>query len=49
MYAAKLEESGIATKLYMYNGVPHNFAHFEELESTVRFWEDLKRGIEQWM
>lgn len=46
-YATKLEDSGVTVKLHIYAGVPHNFAHYEELGATVRFWQDLKQGLQQ--
>lgn len=33
-------------KLHVYAGVPHNFAHYEELAATAR---DLKQGLEHWI
>jgi acetyl esterase len=44
-YAKKLEKVGVPVELHVYNGVPHNFAHYEELTATRRFWEDLRAGL----
>ena len=49
LYATELEESGVAADLHVYSGVPHNFAHYEELEATARFRQDLKQGIQRWL
>ncbi|KAK3177461.1 hypothetical protein K4F52_009752 [Lecanicillium sp. MT-2017a] len=49
LYATKLEEGGVTTKLHVYSGVPHNFAHYEELEATGQFRQDLKQSFQQWI
>lgn len=49
LYAGKLKDSGVAVKLHVYAGVPHNFAHYEELDAAARFWQDLKQGLGQWI
>ncbi|KAL6909224.1 alpha/beta hydrolase fold domain-containing protein [Trichoderma evansii] len=49
LYAKRLEDNGVAVKLHVYAGVPHNFAHYEELSATARFWQDLKQGLQQWL
>jgi acetyl esterase len=49
VYAGKLEQAGVAVRLEIYKGVPHNFAHYTELKSTMKFWEDLKTGLNQWV
>jgi acetyl esterase/lipase len=48
-YARKLEKSDIPVKLNVYKGVPHNFAQYAELKSTLKFREDFKAGLEQWV
>jgi acetyl esterase len=45
MYARKLESAGVSVQLSVYKGVPHNFAHYDQLESTLRFRHDLKAGL----
>ncbi|KAM0517416.1 hypothetical protein ACHAPE_004947 [Trichoderma viride] len=37
LYAKILEDNGIVVELHVYAGVPHNFAHYEELGATARF------------
>jgi acetyl esterase len=49
LYAKNLENSGVVVKLHVYAGVPHNFAHYEELDVTTRFRQDLKQSIQQWI
>jgi len=48
-YARKLEKAGVPVKLEIYKGVPHNFAQYEELKATLKFREDLKTGLGQWL
>jgi acetyl esterase len=48
-YANKLEESGVPVELEVYNGVPHNFAHFSELKETIRFRENFMAALGRWL
>lgn len=48
-YSRLLEGNGVDTRLHVYKGVPHNFAHNGELESTRRFWQDLRSSLKQWV
>jgi acetyl esterase len=48
-YAKKLQAVGVPVTLEVYKGVPHNFAHYSELKSTAKFWDDLKIGLQQWV
>jgi len=45
-YSQKLTESGIKNQLWIYQGVPHEFGDFDELDTTQRFNVDLKKGFE---
>ena len=47
-YARILSEEGVEVKLEVYDGVPHNFAHYE-LNATMRFRETLRTTLEQWL
>lgn len=49
LYAKKLDESNVAVNLHVYGGVPHNFAHYEELAATARFETELKDGLREWI
>lgn len=49
LYAKRLEESNVSVKLHVYGGVPHNFAHYGELEATTRFDRELKGGLQEWI
>lgn len=44
-YARKLKASGVAASLRVYQGVPHTFAEFWELNTTQRFWGDVRAGL----
>lgn len=49
LYATKLKEAGVAVEIHIYAGVPHNFAHYDELGATVQFHQDLKTGLQKWL
>jgi acetyl esterase len=46
-YAVKLEESGVQVTTQVYQGVPHTFAEFWELEQTKKFQADLVDGVKK--
>jgi acetyl esterase/lipase len=46
-YAEKLEAAKVPVRLYIYSGVPHNFAHYEALRATQKFSEDLVSGFRE--
>ena len=46
-YAQALEKADVKTKLHIYQGVPHNFAEFEDLTMTKNFHKDLSEGIKE--
>lgn len=48
-YAQKLKESGVVVDLKTYNGFPHHFAQFWELNATKIFWTDLRNAIRDWL
>jgi acetyl esterase len=48
-YASKLEQSGVPVELEVYRGVPHNFAQFPDLKAAVRFRENLRSHMEEWL
>jgi acetyl esterase len=44
-YAKKLESAGVQTSLKVYQGVPHTFAEIWELNTTHRFWGDVRHWL----
>ena len=48
-YAKKLQDAGVDTVLEIYEGVPHVFGEFWELETTKRWWSDIRRHLGQWL
>ena len=44
-YAKKLGKAGVNAKISVYQGVPHNFGEFWELEATRRWWGDIRRHV----
>ena len=44
-YAEKLNKSSVSTILHVYQGVPHTFAEFWDLNATQRFWGDLRASL----
>jgi acetyl esterase len=44
-YARKLKEAGVDGDITVYPGVPHEFAEFEELETTRMFRRDLMKMV----
>lgn len=44
-YADKLESSGVKTTRHVYQGVPHTFAEFWDLQMTQKFWGDLRAAV----
>ncbi|KAJ4299249.1 hypothetical protein N0V90_004493 [Kalmusia sp. IMI 367209] len=47
-YATKLRNTRVKVHVEIYEGVPHIFAEFWELEATKRFWGDIRKNLEQW-
>lgn len=48
-YARKLEKGSVPVSLYIYQGVPHNFGHYWELQATKKFWMDLRTTVGNWL
>ena len=48
-YAKKLKDAGVRVDLEVYNGQCHVFGEFWELDSTKKFWEDIKRSLREWL
>ena len=46
-YARALKDAGVEGDIRVYPGVPHEFAEFEELETTGRFRRDLVEVVER--
>lgn len=46
-YAEKLRESGVKVTTHVYQGVPHTFAMFWELEMTKKFQADLVDEVQK--
>ncbi|MCJ1480077.1 hypothetical protein MMC06_000231 [Schaereria dolodes] len=44
-YAEALERTGVPTRTRIYQGVPHTFAKFPQLEETKRFNADIVEGM----
>lgn len=44
-YCQKLKASGVRVTAHVYQGVPHTFAEFWELDSTKKFQRDLVEGV----
>lgn len=40
-YARALKDAGVQGDIKVYPGVPHEFAEFDELDTTTRFRRDL--------
>lgn len=47
-YATKLESSGVSVTVTIYPGVPHTFAEIWELDTTMRFRDDLRHAV-KWL
>lgn len=41
-YAAKLKKSGTEVVMHVYQGVPHIFNEWWEIEMTKKFWQDVR-------
>lgn len=48
-YANRLARAAVPATLHVYKGVPHDFAHYEEVQSTQRFLEDFASGLQAWL
>lgn len=48
-YANRLAKSAVPATLHVYKGVPHDFAHYDEVQSTQRFLEDLASSLQAWL
>ena len=48
-YAKKLKDAGVSTYLELYEGVPHIFGEFWDLETTKRWWADIRTCLGQWL
>lgn len=44
-YAQKLDAAKVPTQCHIYSGVPHNFAHYETLQATKKFSDDIVSGF----
>ena len=47
-YCEKLEKEGAKVKMYVYQGVPHEFGTIWELEQTKKWWDDVVSGV-KWL
>lgn len=48
-YGVKLREAGVVVEVMVYEGVPHIFGEFWELEATKRWWRDLRKILGGWL
>lgn len=48
-YANKLKDAGVSTYVELYEGVPHIFGELWELETTRKWWTDVRRCLGQWL
>lgn len=48
-YAKKLGHAGIDVTLEVYEGVPHIFGEFWELDATKKWWEDMRECLGKWL
>ena len=44
-YADKLKKNGVQTTLHIYQGVPHNFGMYWDLDMTRTWWGDIRAGM----
>ncbi|KAI5861230.1 alpha/beta-hydrolase [Durotheca rogersii] len=47
MYASRLRDAGVPTKVHIFDGMPHGFYLFDQLASTTR-WEEIVRESTRW-